>query len=368
APQTGTVPAVQPGSGAPAQPTVGAGAPTATGQAAQPGAPAATGAAAQLTTPGQPTAGQPTAGPTATAPQAAAAATPAAAPPTGPEAAAVLRPESLRAAEATGQPAAPVAQEATAASTTTAVDPTAGAAPAADVAPPTTPDQGSTGQGSAGQGSAGQGGQAGQGDGAGQAAPETAAGFPTGLPPAAGAETAGAPAPAAGLPGMTGPQAAAPAAPIAEAPAAAPPAPSTPAPPAAQLATRIVPLKLDADGVHRLTVHLHPVDLGPVQVVAEIRNGDITVQLSGATEAGAEALRSSLDELRQELENAGFNNCSLDLRQGNAQQQARQQQFADALGRRSDGGSRNGPDVGDEPAPVTTRRVDPGAGRIDVQA
>ncbi|MDI6099930.1 hypothetical protein QLQ12_15120, partial [Actinoplanes sp. NEAU-A12] len=66
APQTGTVPAVQPGSGAPAQPTVGAGAPTATGQAAQPGAPAATGAAAQLTTPGQPTAGQPTAGPTAT--------------------------------------------------------------------------------------------------------------------------------------------------------------------------------------------------------------------------------------------------------------------------------------------------------------
>ncbi|MEU4429026.1 flagellar hook-length control protein FliK, partial [Actinoplanes sp. NPDC024001] len=147
-----------------------------------------------------------------------------------------------------------------------------------------------------------------------------------------------------------------------------PAAPAVPAPPATQLAMRIAPLRLDADGVHRLTVNLHPVDLGPVQVVAEIRNGDITVQLTGGTEAGTEALRSSLDELRRELEESGFGNCSLDLRQGNAQQQAREQlagQSAAALGRRTGQGAGN--DVPAEPAPAATRRAVP-TGRLDIHA
>ena len=64
---------------------------------------------------------------------------------------------------------------------------------------------------------------------------------------------------------------------------------------------RIVPLRLDADGVHRLTVNLHPADLGPVQVVAEIRNGDINLQLAGTTDAGNAALRDSLADLKREL-------------------------------------------------------------------
>lgn len=169
---------------------------------------------------------------------------------------------------------------------------------------------------------------------------------------------------------MTGPQAAAPAATTAPAADVPAPPPSTPipGPTANQLAMRIVPLRLDADGVHRLTVHLHPVDLGPVQVVAEIRNGDISVQLSGGTEAGTEALRSSLDDLRRELEESGFGNCTLDLRQGTAQQQARQQ-FAEAggLGRRGGAAAGGAADLPAEPAPNATRRTVP-AGRVDVEA
>jgi flagellar hook-length control protein FliK len=105
------------------------------------------------------------------------------------------------------------------------------------------------------------------------------------------------------------------------APSSAPPA----APPAAQIAMRIMPLRLEADGVHRLTVNLHPADLGPVQVVAEIRNGDVTLQLSGSTDAGTAALRDCLNDLRRELTDSGFGNCSLDLRDGGGGEQPRPQ-------------------------------------------
>jgi hypothetical protein len=108
----------------------------------------------------------------------------------------------------------------------------------------------------------------------------------------------------------------APATPVAApAPAAAPAAPATPAPPAQQLAMHIAPLRLDADGVHRLTVHLHPADLGQVSVIAEIRNGAIQVHLAGGTDAGREALRAALPDLRRDLQDAGFSSCELDLRQ-----------------------------------------------------
>jgi flagellar hook-length control protein FliK len=104
-------------------------------------------------------------------------------------------------------------------------------------------------------------------------------------------------------------------APVAEVSAPAPAPPATPAPPASQVAMHIVPLRREADGIHRLTVHLHPADLGPVSVVAEIRDGNVAVQLAGGTEPGRQALHQALPQLRQELLDAGFANCSLDLRQ-----------------------------------------------------
>jgi flagellar hook-length control protein FliK len=149
---------------------------------------------------------------------------------------------------------------------------------------------------------------------------------------------------------------------------AAPAAPALPTPPAAQLAMRIVPLRLDADGVHRLTVNLHPADLGPVQVVAEIRNGEISVQLSGATDAGHDALRDALADLRRDLQAAGFTNCTLDLRQGNPQQdQARQglpNDNRDGGAPGTPGGSR--PAAG-EPALIRPARTT-SPGRLDIEA
>ncbi|GAA2516166.1 flagellar hook-length control protein FliK [Pilimelia columellifera] len=186
-------------------------------------------------------------------------------------------------------------------------------------------------------------GQAGAATGAGQQVAPTAqaAGGGTALtaPTSAAAEaaptavtaTAGAPAPVeTPAPVVAAPAAAGLAAPAGPAPRAAPvpvaPAPpAAPATPAQQMATHIVPLKLDADGVHRLTVHLHPADLGAVSVVAEVRDGAIAVQITGATEAGREALRASLPDLRRELAQAGFQDTALDLRQDAGPGQQRHQ-------------------------------------------
>jgi flagellar hook-length control protein FliK len=96
---------------------------------------------------------------------------------------------------------------------------------------------------------------------------------------------------------------------------AAPQAPGYPSP-ASQLSAHIAPLRQEADGTHRLTVHLSPDDLGQVSLVAEVRDGTIHLELNGATEAGREALRHALPELREELNRAGFGNATLDLRQG----------------------------------------------------
>jgi flagellar hook-length control protein FliK len=125
-------------------------------------------------------------------------------------------------------------------------------------------------------------------------------------------------------------------------------------------------LRLDADGVHRLTVNLHPADLGPVQVVAEIRNGEISVQLSSSTDAGHESLRNALDDLRRELQQSGFTTTSLDLRQGTPQEQARQQfAFMGDGNRRGNGGDSA------EPAPAPAEPSPPGTtgtSRLDIRA
>jgi flagellar hook-length control protein FliK len=125
----------------------------------------------------------------------------------------------------------------------------------------------------------------------------------------------------------------------------------------------LAPLRLDADGIHRLTVHLHPADLGPVSLVAEIRDGTISLQLAGATDAGREALRSALPDLRRELTEAGFSDCDVDLRQDGGQGGRPLRQ---PLGERGDrpGAASAGPaDAGpDQPAPVR----DTDARRLDV--
>jgi hypothetical protein len=68
------------------------------------------------------------------------------------------------------------------------------------------------------------------------------------------------------------------------------------------------------------------------------------------------------------LQDSGFGNCSLDLRQGSPQQDQARQQFEAAGGFARRGGDNAGRDAERpvEPAPVTTRRVTPG--RLDIHA
>jgi flagellar hook-length control protein FliK len=90
-------------------------------------------------------------------------------------------------------------------------------------------------------------------------------------------------------------------------------APATPPTHATQLAERLAPLQKGPDGIHQLTIHLNPVDLGPIRITAEVRGGDIHVHFAGATDAARDALRAALPELRKELQGSGFGSSSLDV-------------------------------------------------------
>ena len=193
---------------------------------------------------------------------------------------------------------------------------------------------------------------------------DTFPGATTGAGQPAGAAPADVTATASAVAAATGPAPAAPTGPATPAAAAPPPTPTF-QPPASQLATRIAPLRLEADGIHRLTVNLHPADLGPVQVIAEIRNGEVSVQLSGATDAGNDALRNAIDDLRRELEQSGFANTTVDLRQGSAQQEQARQQFG-FLGE-ARGVPGNGPATA-EPAPPAPTAPPTEDGRLDIRA
>ncbi|MDP9394576.1 MAG: flagellar hook-length control protein FliK, partial [Actinomycetota bacterium] len=126
----------------------------------------------------------------------------------------------------------------------------------------------------------------------------------------------------------------------ASAPAAAAPATSggPPTPVSSQLVARIAPLRESADGIHRLTMHLHPADLGPVQVVAEMRSGVLSLQLAGSNDLAREALRAALPDLRRELAEAGVLSGSLDVRSDDSSAPPWQQQGSGTAEGRDGGG------------------------------
>ncbi|WP_344402878.1 flagellar hook-length control protein FliK [Dactylosporangium fulvum] len=97
---------------------------------------------------------------------------------------------------------------------------------------------------------------------------------------------------------------------------------------AGQVAMVLTPLRKGPDGVHRMTIHLNPEELGAVSIVAEVRGGAITVQLQAGSDAGRAALQAALPELRQDLQQAGFGGCELDLHQQSSPNGNPPQQFS----------------------------------------
>jgi hypothetical protein len=107
----------------------------------------------------------------------------------------------------------------------------------------------------------------------------------------------------------------APAGPAAQAtpPAVPTPAPAATLPPAVQLAMHLAPLRTAPDGTHRLTVRLHPAELGRVEVRVEVRDGVVSVLLTPGVDATRDLLREALGDLRRDLAGQGFQSATLDV-------------------------------------------------------
>ncbi|WP_144782211.1 hypothetical protein [Microbacterium sp. BH-3-3-3] len=71
---------------------------------------------------------------------------------------------------------------------------------------------------------------------------------------------------------------------------------------AAQVAPAVVHIAQRAPGVHQITLTVSPDSIGPVTVRAHIGSGgEVRIDLAGATEAGRDALRVMIAELRRDL-------------------------------------------------------------------
>ncbi|WP_111466951.1 flagellar hook-length control protein FliK [Microbacterium suaedae] len=120
------------------------------------------------------------------------------------------------------------------------------------------------------------------------------------------------------------PVAAAPATPVVAATASAavqaPAAPAAPAAPVlAQVAPAVMHLAQQPAGTHQVTLTIAPEHLGAVTVRAEIdRAGEMRIELSGGSDAGRDALRMIVTDLRRDLA-AISPNATLHLGQGSAQ-------------------------------------------------
>lgn len=103
---------------------------------------------------------------------------------------------------------------------------------------------------------------------------------------------------------------------LASPPAAATPATPTPAASTpsltSQLARPVFTLAAAGAGEHVMTVHVTPDALGPVTVQAHVGGEGVRVELFAPTDAGRDALRAILPDLRRDLSGAGLSG-TLDL-------------------------------------------------------
>ena len=89
-----------------------------------------------------------------------------------------------------------------------------------------------------------------------------------------------------------------------------------------------------------MTINVTPDNLGPVTVRAHISAGDVRLELFAPNDAGREALRSILPDLKRDLAGSGLN-ANLDLSSGN--QPGPQSGQQGLLGEPGGQGSRNTP-------------------------
>ncbi|WP_042216847.1 flagellar hook-length control protein FliK, partial [Demequina mangrovi] len=93
--------------------------------------------------------------------------------------------------------------------------------------------------------------------------------------------------------------------------------PAREVPVATQLAAPLASLRQLPQGEHELQLSITPETFGPVRVVARITPDGVSLQLFGSTDAGREALRAALPDLRRDLEATGLS-ADLDLAEDGA--------------------------------------------------
>ena len=92
-----------------------------------------------------------------------------------------------------------------------------------------------------------------------------------------------------------------------------PSAPPSETTPTQQVAEALREVRRLADGSHRLSLQLHPEELGAVQLEIAMRDGRLHVRAVAETEAARIALEQHLPELRSELRDAGVRAGSLEV-------------------------------------------------------
>lgn len=126
------------------------------------------------------------------------------------------------------------------------------------------------------------------------------------------------------------------------------PAPAAPSPPGAalqpQLAKPLFTLAGAPQGQHIMTLQVNPEDLGPMTVRAHIDAAGVRIELFAPGDAGREAIRGILPELRKELADAGFG-ASLDVSEHTGPGSAAR----DGTSRDPAGGNGSRPDAGQDP-------------------
>lgn len=91
------------------------------------------------------------------------------------------------------------------------------------------------------------------------------------------------------------------------------PTPAAEATPTQQVAEALREVRRLADGSHRLSLQLHPEELGAVQLEIAIRDGQLHVRAVAETDAARLALEQNLPELRSDLRDAGVRAGSLEV-------------------------------------------------------
>jgi flagellar hook-length control protein FliK len=102
------------------------------------------------------------------------------------------------------------------------------------------------------------------------------------------------------------------------------PAPTPLPAPVEMVAAALRTARPDPDGTWRVSLQLHPADLGEVNVVLEVRGGVVAVHVAADSAAARTLLNEHIGELRSSLQQAGLEAGSMDIggRQSSTAQEA----------------------------------------------